>query len=70
MYEEFLETILIYIRALNAAEAEIAKLSEARGANSGLPGLDQIRVLFEGEHVGDLVDEIGGVWSYAEKAVT
>lgn len=67
MYEDFLETILTYIKALNAADAEIAKRTEHDFFSvSGVPQLRNILVDLDGEIVGNLVDEIDGQWSYVE----
>lgn len=59
MYEDYLETVLIYIRALNAAEAEIIpKIKD------GLtPNLGRIPVVLDGCLSGYLADEVGGSWS-------
>ena len=62
MYQEFLQVVLIYIEALNAADQKI----DALGFDSMLfPTLGRIPLVMDEEHVGHLVDEIGGVWSLA-----
>lgn len=58
MYERFLETVLAYVRALNAAGE---KTDESDGQT---PYLDRVPVLLEDGLCGFLVDEIGGEYSY------
>ena len=62
MYQEFLQVILIYIAALNEADKKI----DALGYDSLLfPTLERIPLVMDEQIVGYLVDEIGGIWSYA-----
>lgn len=69
MYEDFLETILTYIKALNTADEEISKRAERAGSSITFPEIGNIPVSLDGQLVGHLVDELGGMWSYQELAV-
>lgn len=60
MYEEMLAFVLDAVRALNTLSAS----SEHMDLGSHIP------VLYQGEQVGELVDEIGGAWSFRETSAT
>ena len=56
MYEEMLDFILAAVRALNTLDEK----------NSSMMLESGIKVLYDNEVIGELVDEIGGVWSFRE----
>lgn len=57
MYEEFLESILYWLKIVNAADNFTLSAE-------GTCYLAEIPLMFDGEVVGHLRDEIGGAWSY------
>lgn len=61
MYAEFLEMVLAWIEALNRVEKDHP--GDIRGMT---PYLSRIPVVLDEMLCGFLVDEVGGVWSYAE----
>jgi hypothetical protein len=65
LYPETLEQILAYIRHLNDAEGDVMELSMKTGIDA--IGLDDIKVIDgSGNHIGWLVDEVGGAWAFTQ----
>lgn len=60
MYAEFLQAVLAYVQALNAAAKDIVEMEDMT------PYVNHIPVLLSDELSGFLIDEIGGVYSYRE----
>lgn len=61
IYPEQLDVINTYIKALNAADAQILSGDCPDGLT---PGLERIPVVQDEQVIGHLVDEIGGAWSF------
>lgn len=61
IYPKQMRAIVAYIEALDAAEERIHK----EIAEDALPYLDKIQITdADGTDYGELVDEIGGAWSW------
>ncbi len=61
MYEEYLEALLTYVKALNGA----AKATE-NGDQMLTPYVNNVPVLLEDGLCGFITDEIGGIYQYRE----